>query len=135
MATVSQPTSAAARRAQPMREYWDRVKGPSATALGAVGAFFLFHPPLAQGIYYLARGLWPLFRLGPLHASTATDTDIWLAQSGGVLALVVGAVPCLAASRRRGSPEVLLLAFGSALGLTALELLFVFQGRIQPVYL
>src|SRR5438046_6090663 len=45
---------------------------------GVVAAFFLFHPPLAQGIYYLLRGLWPLFRMGHSGASTATDIDIWL---------------------------------------------------------
>jgi hypothetical protein len=135
MATVSQPTSAADRRPQAMRGYWDRARGRGATALGAVAAFFLFHPPLAQGIYYLLRGLWPLFRPGPLGASSATETDIWLAQSGGVLALVVGATLCLAAYRRQGSMEVILLAFGSALGLTVLELIFVFQSRISEVYL
>ena len=131
MATVTRPAAETARRAQLMRDSWNRVKGPSATALGAVAAFFLFHPPLAQGIYYLLRGLWPFFRPG----AHATDEDVWLAQSGGLLTLVVGATLCLAAYRRKGSPEVILLAFGSALSLTVLELIFVFQERISKVYL
>jgi hypothetical protein len=135
MTSATQSPTETARRAQLLRDSWNRVKGPSATALGAVAAFFLFHPPLAQGIYYLLRGLWPLFRLGSLHNSSATDTDVWLAQSGGVLTLVIGATLCLAAYRRQGSPEILLLAFGSALGLTLLELIFVCQERISKVYL
>jgi hypothetical protein len=122
-------------RAQGMREPLNRLRRRGATALGVVAAFFLFHPPLAQGIYYLLRGLWPLFRMGHTGASTATDTDIWLAQSGGVLTLVVGAVLCLAAYRREGSMEVVVLAFGTALGLTLLELIFVLQGRISQLYL
>ena len=80
MTTVSQPTSAADRRAVVMRGYLDRVRGRSATVLGVLAAFFLFHPPLAQGLYYLLRGLWPLFRMGHIGASSATDTDIWLAR-------------------------------------------------------
>jgi hypothetical protein len=135
MATATQPTSEADRRAAVMRGYLDRVRRRSATVLGTIAAFFLFHPPLAQGIYYLLRGLWPLFRMAPVDASSATDTDIWLAQSGGVLTLVIGAVLCLAAYRRQGSMEVIFLAFGSALGLTVLEVIFVFQNRISEVYL
>ena len=135
MATVSQPTSAADRRAVVMRGYLDRVRARSGTVLGVIATFFLFHPPLAQGLYYLLRGLWPLFRMGHIGAGSATDTDIWLAQSGGVLTLVIGAVLCLAAYRRQGSMEVIFLAFGSALGLTVLELIFVFQDRISGVYL
>src|SRR6185369_17024902 len=135
MATVSPPTSEAPRRAQGMREPLNRLRRRGTTVLGVVAAFFLFHPPLAQGIYYLLRGLWPLFRMGHLGASSATDTDIWLAQSGGVLTLVIGAILCLAAYRRQGSMEVVFLAFGSALGLTVLELIFVFQTRISEVYL
>jgi hypothetical protein len=128
MAAVSQPTSGATRRTQVMRAYLG-------AGLGSVAAFFLFHPPLAQGIYYLLRGLWPLFRMGYIGDSGATDTDVWLAQSAGVMTLVVGATLCLAAYRRQGSMEVILLAFGSALGLTLLELIFVLQGRISEVYL
>ena len=131
MTSVTQSTSETARRAQLLRDSWNRVKAPSATVLGAVAGFFLFHPPVAQGIYYLLRGLWPLFRPG----KGATDEDVWLAQSGGLLTLVVGATLCLAAYRRKGSPEVLLLAFGSALSLSVLELIFVFQKRISAVYL
>src|SRR5262249_51349961 len=41
MATASQPSSMAARRAELMRQYWNRVKGPSATVLGSIAAFFV----------------------------------------------------------------------------------------------
>jgi hypothetical protein len=44
-----------------------------------------------------------------------------------VLLLVIGACLCLAAYRRQGSPEVLLLAFGSALGLAAVDVHLVFR--------
>jgi hypothetical protein len=135
MATASQPASGATQEAQLTREYWDRVRGPVATFLMVVAAFFLFHPPLAQGVYFIVRSLSLLLFLGPLHASGTTETEIWLTLSGSALTLVIGATLCLAAYRRQGSPEILLLAFGSAFGLTLLELIFVFQERISAFYL
>src|SRR5207248_11336243 len=61
--------------------------------------------------------------------------EIWMALTGSALTLVIGATLCLAAYRRQGSAEILLLAFGSAFGLTLLELIFVFQDRISGFYL
>src|SRR5262249_45539085 len=130
MATATQPSSTAARRAELMRQYWNRVKGPSATVLGSIAAFFVAYPPLSQGIYYVLRGVWPF--LG-LHGHTGVE--LWLAQTVGVRVLVIGATLCLAAYRKQGSPEVLTLAFGSALGLTALDLFSVVHRRISALYL
>src|SRR5262245_40144793 len=117
MATASQPSSVATRRAELMRQYWNRVKGPSATVLGSIAAFFVAYPPLAQGLYYLLRGVWPFLGIGPSH----TGVELWLAETVGVLVLSVGLTLCVAAYRKQGSPEVLTLAFSSALGLTTLD--------------
>jgi hypothetical protein len=135
MATAGQPTSDAVRRAQLMREYWNRVRRPSATALGAVAAFFLAYPPLAQGIYYLLRGLWSLLHLGSVESLAETHRHVWLSEEVGVLVLVIGAALCLAAYRRQGSPEILVIAFGSALGMGLIELIFILHRRISALYL
>ena len=135
MATVSQPTSDAARRAQLMREYWTRVRRPSASALGFVAAFFLAYPPLAQGIYYLLRGLWSLLHLGAVETLTETRHDLWLSEEVGALVLVIGAALCLAAYRRAGSPEIMVIAIGSALGMGIIETIFILHSRISALYL
>src|SRR2546430_795209 len=53
MATVTNPSAmpsgAAARRAQLLREYWSRARGPTTTVLGTVAAFFVAYPRLADG--------------------------------------------------------------------------------------
>ena len=135
MATVGQSRSDAVRRAQLMRDYWDRVRRPSAGALGVVAAFFLAYPPLAQGIYYLLRGLWSLLHLGSIEAQTEIHHNLWLSEEVGALVLVIGAALCLAAYRRQGSPEILVVALGSALGMSLVELLFVLHRRISAFYL
>jgi len=118
-----------------MREYWNRVRRPSAGALGVVAAFFLAYPPLAQGIYYLLRGLWSLLHLGAVETLTETRHDLWLSQEVGALVLVIGAALCLAAYRRQGSPELMVIALGSALGMGVIELIFILHHRISALYL
>jgi hypothetical protein len=59
---------------------------------------------------------------------TGHQGDTWLVAVIGVLQLVVGGALCLAAYRRQGSPEVLFLAFGSGLGLTAVDIHLLFSG-------
>ncbi len=140
MATVTNPSpspmqaGAAARRAQQLREYWNRARGPTTTALGTIAAFFVAYPPLAQGIYYLIRGLWLLLGHGFHGAATGETVTAFLSHSTGLLVLVIGAALCLAAYRRQGSPEVLLIALGAAVGLTVLDIVYVFNRSISVLY-
>ena len=139
MATVTQPratqSSPAARRAQVMRDYWDRARGPATTVLGTIGAFFVAYPPLAQGIYYLMRGLWSLLGHGTTETAPEYLLNAYLVHSTGVLVLVIGAALCLAAWRRQGSPEVLLIALGSAIGLIVIDLIYIFNRSISVLYI
>jgi hypothetical protein len=125
-----------------MREGWSRASvyathaggyasqagGRAARALHRTFTFLATYPPLAQGVYYLLTGLWPLVSVGTYHWLTRHQGDVWLAQSVGVLTLVIGATLCLAAYRRQSSPEILLLAFGSALGMAAVDFHLFFRG-------
>jgi len=136
MATVTNPNaSAAARRAQVLREYWNRARGPTTTVLGTIAAFFVAYPPLAQGIYYLIRGGWLMLGHGFHGAATGETASAFLAHSTGLLVLVIGAALCLAAYRRQGSPEVLLIALGSAIGLMVLDIVYVINRSISVLYL
>src|SRR5438552_16634210 len=99
MATVTNPSSvqsgAATRRAQVLREYWNRARGPTTTMLGTIAAFFVAYPPLAQGIYYLVRGLWSVLGHGFQGAASGETVSAFLAHSTGLLVLVIGPALCL----------------------------------------
>src|SRR5262249_43925230 len=114
MATVSGPSSV--QRAQMMRDAWQAFAGHSSTVARQVFWFFSSYPPLAQGLYYLLLGLWTLLWPGGYQTVTGHTGDPWVMQVFGVLMLVIGGTLCVAAYRKQGSPEVLCIAFGSALG-------------------
>jgi hypothetical protein len=88
-----------------------------------------------QGFYYLATGVWPLVHIESFLAVTGPKTDLWLVYTVGALVGVVGAVLLLAARSGRATPEVAALAVGSALALTAIDVIFVARGVIDPIYL
>ena len=88
-----------------------------------------------QGLFYLATGVWPLVHVESFLAVTGPKTDLWLVYTVGVLVAVVGAVLLLAARSGRTTPEVVLLAVGSALALAAVDAIFVARQVIPPIYL
>ncbi len=90
---------------------------------------------LTQGIYYFASGLWPLIDSDSFQAVTGPKTDLWLVKTVGVLVTVVGIVLVIAARRRTVGAEIALLAAGTALGLTGIDIIYVLSKTISPVYL
>jgi hypothetical protein len=106
---------------------------------------------LAQGIYFLITGVWPLLHLRSFEAVSGPKTDKWLVKTVGILVGVIGALLCLVARREwmatqqsepavqqqrlLADPELLLLGMGSAAGLAAVDVIYVAKKRISPVYL
>jgi hypothetical protein len=88
-----------------------------------------------QGVFYVATGLWPLVDIDSFQLVTGPKTDLWLVRTVGVLVTVIGAVLLSAARSRRLTDEIVLLAVGSALGLAAIDLVYVLSGRIAAIYL
>ena len=88
-----------------------------------------------QGAYFFVTGVWPLVSIGTFQLVTGPKTDLWLVRTVGVLITVIGAVLLLAAKRRAVTPEVALLAVGSALGLAAIDIIYVTARVIAPIYL
>jgi hypothetical protein len=123
-----------AQHAERIRQAWRGVQGGSSRVLGSVFSFLTTYPPLAQGLYYLLLGLWPLVSLSTYQHLTGHSGDLALAEVVGVLMLVIGSTLCLAAFRKQGPPEVLFLAFGSAGGMLLLDIHFVSRG-LSAVYL
>ena len=90
---------------------------------------------LAQGLYYLVTGIWPLVSLGTFQKVTGPKADDWLVKTAGVLITAIGLVLTRAGLRERVPDEVPLLAVSSAVGLTGIDVVYATRGRISPVYL
>lgn len=88
-----------------------------------------------QGVYYLVTGIWPLVSMRTFQWVTGPKYDRWLVKTVGVLIAVSGAVMVLAGQRNQVTPEIAMLATGSAAGLTGVDVVYVQRGRIRPIYL
>jgi hypothetical protein len=92
-------------------------------------------PALAQGLYYVVTGIWPLISIRTFELVTGPKVEKWLVKTVGVLVAVVGVVLSAAAWRRTVDAEVALLGVGSAAGLAAIDIVYASKGRISKVYL
>lgn len=97
-----------------------------------------------QGLYCLVTGVWPLVSIETFqavtgaktdHLVTGRESDHWLVNTVGVLVTANALVLLLAAWRNRPTPEVALLAVGSAVGLIAIDVIYVAREVIAPIYL
>lgn len=96
---------------------------------------FMVYLSLVQGVYYLITGVWPLISMRTFQMVTGPKTDHWLVNTVGVLILVIGIVLIFARVRQNITYEILMLALGSAVGLTAIDSIYVMKKRIAPIYL
>ncbi|GAB63462.1 conserved hypothetical protein [Candidatus Jettenia caeni] len=96
---------------------------------------FMMYLSLVQGVYYLITGIWPLISMRTFQMVTGPKTDHWLVNTVGVLILVIGIVLIFAGVRHNITYEILMLALGSAVGLTAIDSIYVMKKRIAPIYL
>ena len=97
-----------------------------------------------QGLYYLVTGVWPLVSIrsfvwvtGPKtdNLKSGLEIDHWLVMTAGVLITAIGLGIVVAAARRRASAEIITVAVGAAVGLTAIDVIYTWRGMIGPVYL
>ena len=90
---------------------------------------------LAQGVYYLVSGVWPIVSIRSFEAVTGPKADRWLVKTVGALVATTGAVLIGANRKRRITAEIALLAAGNAGALAIIDGVYVAKGRISPVYL
>jgi hypothetical protein len=97
-----------------------------------------------QGGYYLVTAVWPILDIrsfqavtGPKtdHIKTGREADHWLVMTVAVLILTIAMTLLLAAWRNSRIQEVAVLALTSAVGLTAIDVIYVSRGVIAPIYL
>ena len=90
---------------------------------------------LLQGGFYFLTGVWPLLDIDSFQVVTGPKIDLWLVRTVGILVAVIGTVLVTAWRRRSVGPEIIVLGMGSALGLTAIDIIYVSLGTIAPIYL
>jgi hypothetical protein len=91
---------------------------------------------LLHGAYYLITGAWPLLSMRTFQWVTGPKVDRWLVRMVGILAAVIGGALVRDGLGRDASrrPDVG-LAVASAVGFTAVDVVYVARGRISRVYL
>jgi hypothetical protein len=89
----------------------------------------------AQALYYAGTGIWPLVDIESFERVTGPKTDRWLVRTVGALVSVVGASLALAARGEPDAPAVTALGAGSAGALGAVDVIYVANRTIPPVYL
>lgn len=82
---------------------------------------------LAQGIFYVASGLWPILHMRSFEAVTGPKVDTWLVQTIGGLIAAVGVALLVDESKTLG------IASAASLGLA--DAYFGGTGRISKIYL
>jgi len=88
-----------------------------------------------QGLYYLATGIWPILHIDSFQAVTGAKTDLWLVRTVGLLIAVIGAAVFAARQRPALSPEMFILAGGSAMALGTIDVVYAAGGVISKIYL
>jgi hypothetical protein len=97
-----------------------------------------------QGVYYLLTGLWPILDVNSFqvvtgqktdHLVTGLEADHWLVMTVGVLITAIALSILVGAWRNAITIESIVLALGSAIALTAIDVIYVTRGAIPPIYL
>lgn len=127
--------SAGAETYSLMDDSADTRSTPPSPPVGPTGDDLYSRIAMAQAAYFLLTGVWPLVSMQTFLKVTGPKTDLWLVKTVGVLIGVIGGALGVAAYRRQRTPEIALLAVGSALGMTAVDVVYVLKKRILPIYL
>jgi hypothetical protein len=90
---------------------------------------------LVQGIYFFITGIWPILHMNSFLKVTGPKTDLWLVKTVGLILTVIGAVLILAQINAEVNSSIIILAIGSALSLTVIEIVYVVKRVISPIYL
>lgn len=88
-----------------------------------------------QGFYFAITGIWPILHMASFIAVTGPKTDLWLVRTVGLVLFIIGLGLITAAVRNQVNVPVFLIAIGSAIGLTLIDIIYVLKEVIPPVYL
>jgi hypothetical protein len=90
---------------------------------------------LAQGIFYVLSGLWPVININSFEKVTGPKKDDWLVKAVGLLIAVSGATLLKSSFRPRVSKDIAFNSAGQAFSLGSISLIYSLKGRISKIYL
>ena len=90
---------------------------------------------IIQGFYFALTGAWAIVSIRTFQMVTGPKTDLWLVKTIGAIVLVIGVILIVAGLRGNVSLEIFLLATGTALALTVIDVKYVIKRTISPIYL
>ena len=90
---------------------------------------------LTQGGFYFLTGIWPIISIGTFQKITGPKYDLWLVKTVGGLIAVIGASLLFSGYRGEILPSTILLAVGSAVVLTGVDVIYVSKRIIASIYL
>ncbi|HEX6573149.1 MAG TPA: hypothetical protein VF055_14085 [Steroidobacteraceae bacterium] len=90
---------------------------------------------VVQGWVYVVTGLWPVVHIASFEWVTGEKFDDFLVHTVGLLLFVIGAGLLRALRAPRPPAEIVLVASGSALVLALIDVVYVANGRLWPIYL
>ncbi|MFH8492746.1 hypothetical protein [Streptomyces coeruleorubidus] len=90
---------------------------------------------VAQGLFNIVGGLWPLVHLRSFQWVFGPKTDDWLQMTTGGLLVSAGVAQLAAAPGPQGPVQARRIGLGTATTLLAIDLIYVPKGRIRPTYL
>jgi hypothetical protein len=97
-----------------------------------------------QGGYFFVTGIWPLLSIRPFqavtgpktdHLPTGREADHWLVMTVGVLITAIGLSLLHAAKTKATEYSIVVLAIVAAIGLLAIDVIYVARRVIAPIYL
>lgn len=88
-----------------------------------------------HGLYFFIAGIWPILHMPSFIAVTGPKTDLWLVRTVGMLALVIGAGLMMSAIRKFVTLPIIFIGTGAALGFILIDVIYVIQNVISPIYL
>jgi hypothetical protein len=94
-------------------------------------------PPLAvaQGLFNLLTGLWPLVHYRSFEAVTGPKVDKWLVRCVGGLGAAAGYAQLRSGPTGEGAAAARRIGAGTAATFAAVDLVYASTGRISRVYL
>jgi hypothetical protein len=90
---------------------------------------------IAQALYYVASGVWPLVHIRSFLIVTGPKTDLWLVKTAGILITVIGGTLIVAVATEQITVAIFALAVGSQLALAAVDVIYVAKKVIAKIYL
>jgi hypothetical protein len=90
---------------------------------------------LAQTLYFVPTGIWPIVHIRSFEWLTGAKVDRWLVKTVGGVVLAAGVGLGMATANRRLTPEIDVVAVGTAATLATIDIVYVHRRRISPIYL